>query len=181
MEEVEIDSAEKQEKPVTVEEIKKERKRAKRALERLNKMQHGFFSDFKAFISKGNVMQLAVAVIVGAAFTAIVTSLVNDIFMPFIGLLFKGTNIGELTVTFSNGFSIVYGRFILAVVNFLLVALILFIVIKAAGKIEKDLKALKKHAPAKAEEAAAPTLTKTEELLTEIKELLKAKETESSK
>lgn len=164
------EAEEKQEKQA---EIKVEKKRAKKALERLNKMQRGFFADFKAFISKGNIVQLAVAFIMGAAFTAIVTSLVNDIFMPFIGLIFNGTDIGNLTATFSNGFTIVYGKFILAVVNFLLVSFVLFLIVKIMTRAEKELEALKKHNPKKAEQAAAPTLSKTDELLTEIKNLLR--------
>lgn len=88
-----------------------------------------FFIDFKKFISRGNILDLAVAMVVGSAFTAIVTSLVNDIIMPFICAIFGSATVEELYFLV-NGAEIYYGKFIQAIINFLLVALVLFIVLR---------------------------------------------------
>ena len=121
--------------------------------------------EFQKFIFRGNVMDLAVAVVIGAAFTAIITSLVNDIIMPLIGLILGGLDFAGLSFTVGNAV-ITYGKFIQAIVNFLLVALVLFLVIKAINQL----------ATSKEKEAAvAPPLEPSEEviLLTEIRDLLK--------
>ncbi len=89
------------------------------------------FSEFKAFIAKGSVVDLAVGVIIGAAFKGIVDSLVNDIISPLIGLV-ADTNFTEL-VWQVGGVSIGYGAFITAIINFLLMALVLFLLVKAIG------------------------------------------------
>lgn len=118
--------------------------------------------EFKAFLMRGNVMDLAVAVIIAGAFGGIVTSMVNDIFMPIIG-----TIIGESFNTLSieiNGVDVFYGRFIQAVVNFVLIGAVIFAVIKSAAKISKK----KEEAP-----AAPPAPTADQALLTEIRDLLK--------
>ena len=88
-----------------------------------------FFIDFKKFISRGNILDLAVAMVVGSAFTAIVTSLVNDIIMPFICAIFGSATVEELYFLV-NGAEIYYGKFIQAIINFLLVALVLFLVLR---------------------------------------------------
>lgn len=88
-----------------------------------------FFVDFKKFISRGNILDLAVAMVVGSAFTAIVTSLVNDIIMPFICAIFGSATVEELYFLV-NGAEIYYGKFIQAIINFLLVALVLFLVLR---------------------------------------------------
>lgn len=88
-----------------------------------------FFSDFKKFISRGNILDLAVALVVGSAFTAIVTSLVNDLIMPLICAIFGTANVDQLYFVL-NGAEIYYGRFLQAIINFLLVALVLFIVLR---------------------------------------------------
>lgn len=107
-------------------------------------------NDFKAFIMKGNVLDLAVAVIIGAAFGAIVTSMVNDIIMPPIGLLLSGVDFKDLFISL-NGQSyanlaaakaaaapvIAYGQFLNAVINFLIVAFVIFMVVRAASKLQK--------------------------------------------
>ena len=100
------------------------------------------FSEFKAFIAKGSVLDLAVGVIIGAAFKGIVDSLVNDIISPLIGLI-ADTNFTEL-VWQVGGVSIKYGSFITAIINFLLMAIVLFLIIKAisatrdfGGKLKK--------------------------------------------
>lgn len=123
----------------------------------------GLIGEFKAFITRGNVLDLAVGIIVGGAFTAIVTSLVNDIIMPFIGVLMGGVNFADLTITF-NGAEIGYGAFIQAIVNFLLIAVTVFILIKAINKVSKK-KEVKKETPAPAADIV---------LLTEIRDLLKS-------
>ena len=92
-----------------------------------------FFKEFKEFISKGNVIDLAVALVMGSAFTAIVTSLVNDVIMPFIAAIFGKVDVTELSFTLNNSV-IPYGSFVQAVINFLLIAFILFLVIRAINK-----------------------------------------------
>lgn len=112
-----------------------------------------FFKEFKEFISKGNVLDMAVGVIIGGAFTTIVNSLVNDVFMPLLGLLTGGMNFASLSVRLGEGEGDVlgYGAFLAAVLNFLLIALVLFLVIKAVNKLRSF---------RKAEEAAAAPATK---------------------
>lgn len=108
-----------------------------------------FIKEFKEFISKGNVMDMAVGVIIGGAFTAIVTSLVNDIIMPVLSLLTGGLDFAELCIKLGEGeeaASLNYGAFIAAIINFLLIALVIFIIIKAMNKM-----------PIKKKEEPAPT------------------------
>ncbi len=89
----------------------------------------GFFKEFKEFISKGSVVDMAIGIIVGSAFTSIVTSLVDDILMPLIGNITGGLNFTDWKIG-----NIAYGNFISAVVNFLIVAFVLFSIIKAMNK-----------------------------------------------
>jgi large conductance mechanosensitive channel len=103
-----------------------------------------FIQEFKAFALKGNVMELAVAVVIGAAFGKIVSSLVTNIITPAIGLFMGGVNFSGLTYTVSNA-EITYGVFIQSVIDFLIVAFVIFLVVKALGKV--------KHAMAREEEA----------------------------
>lgn len=91
-----------------------------------------FFNEFKEFAMRGNVMDLAVGMIIGAAFTAIVTSLVNDILSPVIGLLVK-MDFSDLAVNF-GGITLKYGAFVMAVINFVIVAFALFLIVKALNK-----------------------------------------------
>lgn len=123
----------------------------------------GFIKEFKEFISRGNVIDLAVAVVVGGAFTKIVNSLVNDIIMPIIGVIIGGINFEHLMVTVGTA-EIKYGMFIQAVVNFLLIAFVIFSIIKAINTFNKK----KEDAP---EEPAKPSEDIV--LLTEIRDLLK--------
>lgn len=129
----------------------------------LSEKGRGLIGEFKTFITRGNVLDLAVGIIVGGAFTAIVTSLVNDILMPFIGVILGGVNFASLSITF-KGASIGYGAFIQAVINFLLIALTVFVLIKTINSMTK--KKEEKKEPAKPEENIV--------LLTEIRDLLKA-------
>jgi large conductance mechanosensitive channel len=100
-----------------------------------------FINEFKEFISRGNVMDMAVGIMIGGAFTAIVTSLVEDIISPILGL-FGGLNFDKLSVTLLGEVTLNYGKFITAVINFLIMAFILFSIIKAmnhaAGKLKKE-------------------------------------------
>lgn len=111
-----------------------------------------FMQEFKAFISKGNVMDMAVGVIIGGAFTAIVTSLVNDIIMPLLSLLTGGLDFSTLCIVFGEGegaATLNYGAFIAAIINFLLIALVIFCVIKALNKMmnKKEAKPTTKECP----------------------------------
>lgn len=122
-----------------------------------------FLKEFKAFAVKGNVVDLAVAVIIGGAFGAIVTSFVNDLVMPLIGAIFSVPDFSTLSFTV-NGTAIMIGLFIQAVVNFLIVALSIFMMVRALNRFKKK----EESAP-----AAPPAPSKEELLLTEIRDLLK--------
>jgi large conductance mechanosensitive channel len=92
--------------------------------------------EFKEFVMRGNVLDLAIAVIIGGAFGKIVASLVNDILMPFIGALFGGSKFSELS-SLVNGVPIVWGLFVQAIVDFLIVAFVIFIIVKVANSMKK--------------------------------------------
>jgi large conductance mechanosensitive channel len=123
------------------------------------------YEEFRAFALKGNVIDLAVAVIIGTAFGKIVESLVKDVFMPLIGAAMPGEGGYQKWVWVINGKEVPFGKFLGEVVNFLLVALILFIVIQ---KLLGWMMRLRKE-----EVAAVPPLSKDQELLTEIRDLLR--------
>ena len=106
--------------------------------------------EFKKFIARGNVLDLAVGVIVGGAFSSIVTSLVNNIFTPIIGLIVGGVDFSSLSITFRDT-KIMYGAFIQSVIDFLIVAFCLFIVVKAVNKVTHK-KEEKPAKPVKSEE-----------------------------
>lgn len=108
------------------------------------KRQSKFFEEFKKFILRGNVMDMAVGVIVGGAFTSIVTSLNADILTPILGI-FGGTDFSYLTVTLGTGENapvLHYGNFITAVINFLITALVIFIILKVINRITEKLSTL---------------------------------------
>ena len=92
-----------------------------------------FFGEFKTFIMRGNVLDLAVGVIIGAAFQAIVTSLTSDIISPILGL-FGGMNFDRYALTIGN-VSIGYGKFLTAVINFIIMAFVIFLIVKLVNKI----------------------------------------------
>lgn len=99
-----------------------------------------FMKEFKEFISRGNVMDMAVGVIIGGAFTAIVTSLVNDIIMPILSLITGGFDFTALAIAFGEGeeaASLNYGSFIQAIINFILIAIVIFVIIKSINKFSK--------------------------------------------
>ncbi len=99
-----------------------------------------FMKEFKEFISKGNVMDMAVGIIIGGAFTAIVTSLVDDVIMPIISLLTGGFDFSALCVVLGEGegaATLNYGAFIAAIVNFLIIAIVIFCLIKSINKFKR--------------------------------------------
>lgn len=140
-----------------------------------------FLSDFKAFAFKGNVLDMAVGVIVATAFTKIVNSLVNDVFMPFISWLFKLPDFSKMNIVLveptldaatgevlNPGVTMLLGSFILNVVNFFLIALFIFVFIRTIAKLNRK-KEVEEAPPAPAE----PPKPTTEDLLAEIRDLLK--------
>ena len=92
-----------------------------------------FIKEFKTFISRGSVMDMAVGIIIGGAFTAIVSSLVDDIINPLLGLV-GGMNFDQYSVTLMGDATLNYGKFITAVINFLIMALVIFLIVKAMNK-----------------------------------------------
>ena len=130
------------------------------------KKKSKFFEEFKKFILRGNVMDMAVGVIVGGAFTAIVTSLNADILTPILGL-FGGTDFSYLYVTLGSGENapvLHYGNFITAIINFLITAVVIFILLKVINRITERLSAMTGNE----EETPAPTTKKCPYCCSEI-------------
>ena len=141
----------------------------------------GFIKEFKEFAMKGNVMDMAVGVIIGGAFGKIISSLVDDIIMPLIGTVTGGIDFTNKYIALSDkivdgmslekakevGAVFAYGQFLQNIVDFIIVALCIFIMLKAINKLARK---------KKEEEAAAPAGPTTEELLTDIRDLLKNKQ-----
>jgi len=123
------------------------------------------WKEFRDFLSRGNVLDLAVAVILGVAFGAIVTSLVNDIIMPLVGIVLGGIDFSSLMVQVGTA-QVKYGSFIQALVNFAIIAFVVFMIIRTINKIQAR---VSKPAPA----AAPPPPSADVILLTEIRDLLK--------
>ncbi|MDD7318280.1 MAG: large conductance mechanosensitive channel protein MscL [Prevotella sp.] len=139
----------------------------------------GFIKEFKEFAMKGNVMDMAVGVIIGGAFGKIVTSLVDNIIMPLVGLATGGVNFNDMFVNLSDekvnslaeatekGVAVfAYGAFIQSIIDFLIIAFCIFLMIKAMNKLSKK----KEEEP-----AAAPEPSAEEKLLSEIRDLIKNK------
>ncbi|CAJ1910941.1 large-conductance mechanosensitive channel protein MscL [Aeromonas jandaei] len=129
--------------------------------------------EFKAFASRGNVIDMAVGIIIGAAFGKIVSSFVGDVIMPPIGLILGGVDFSDLAVTLkaaegsAPAVVIAYGKFIQTIIDFLIISFAIFMGLKAINTLKKK----------QEEEAAAPAApTKDQELLTEIRDLLKAQQ-----
>lgn len=149
-----------------------------------NNEKKGFIAEFKEFIMRGNVIDMAVGVIIATAFGKITTSLVNDVAMPAIGMLIGGIDLSKLNIILkpavldeagavvTEAVTLGIGTFLTTIIDFLLVALIVFCVIKALNKVQSLTKKKEEKA---AEEAAPPEPTKEELLLTEIRDLLKDK------
>lgn len=130
-----------------------------------------FWGEFKSFISKGNVVDMAVGVVVGGAFKSIVDSLVADIIMPAVSTLTGDVNIADLSATVGN-INIKYGSFLQNIINFLIIAFTIFCVIKMMSSVRARFEK-KKEEEAKEE---APSISAEEALLTEIRDLLKQKQ-----
>jgi large conductance mechanosensitive channel len=128
----------------------------------MNDKEASMLAEFRKFILRGNVIDLAVAVILGGAFGAIVTSLTNDIIMPLIGMILGGVDFSTLAVTVGSAV-LAYGKFIQAIVNFLLIGFSLFLIVRAMNRMMESRKA-----PAV---PAAPPADIV--LLTEIRDLLR--------
>ena len=145
----------------------------------------GFFGEFKTFIARGNVMDMAVGVIIGGAFKTIVDSLVNDIIMPAVSMLIGGVNFSEWKVTLKQAVvdadgveqaaavSLNYGALISAVINFIIMAFAVFCMVKAINTLHEK---AKKKDETPEEEPAPPEPTQEELLLAEIRDLLKEKQ-----
>lgn len=118
-------------------------------------------SDFKEFISRGNVVDMAVGVIIGGAFGKIVSSLVNDVLMPFVGILLGGIDFSKLSLTIGNA-KILYGSFIQTVIDFLIIAFCIFIMVKLFERFRK------KEEVSSVDEKSSEVL-----ILEEIRDLLK--------
>mgnify|MGYP002733374410 CR=1 FL=1 len=135
-----------------------------------------FFGEFKEFISRGNVMDMAVGIIVGSAFTAIVQSMVNDLLMPLIGLVIGGINFSELkwviapAIGDAAAVTLNYGAFIQKCINFLLIAFVVFLMVRGINGLRRK----KEEAPAAPVAPPAPPADIV--LLTEIRDLLKTEE-----
>ena len=138
----------------------------------------GFIKEFKEFALKGNVMDMAVGVIIGGAFGKIVSSLVDDVIMPLIGKLTGGVSFTDLFINLGDGdfktlaaakeagaAVLAYGQFLQNILDFLIIAFCIFLMIKGINKLKKE----------KPEEPAAPAGPTQEELLAEIRDLLKKK------
>ncbi|MCS6935295.1 MAG: large conductance mechanosensitive channel protein MscL [Chitinophagales bacterium] len=115
--------------------------------------------EFKEFAMKGNLVDMAIGVVIGAAFGTVTSSFIDGVFMPLVGLLFNVENFDKYTFTVGKA-TVQVGKFIGAVINFIIIAFVMFLVIKAMNALKK-------------EEAAPAAPTPTETLLTEIRDLLK--------
>ena len=152
-----------------------------------------FLQDFKAFAMKGNVIDMAVGVIIGGAFGKIVTSVVNDLIMPTVGMLVGGVNFTDLKLTMKEAVpeklneagevieaavpavTLNYGNFLQQTFDFLIIAFCIFLMVKGIAKLN-NLKKKEEEAPAEPTPAPAPEPSAEEKLLTEIRDLLKNKQ-----
>ena len=132
-----------------------------------------FFHEFKEFAVKGNMMTMAIGIIIGGAFTAIVNSLVGDIIMPLITILTGKVNVSEVFFTVGDT-QIYYGKFIQAIIVFLITAFVIFLLVKFLARLADAKKRLLKEGEEEPAEEEPPKPT-SEELLAEIRDLLKDK------
>ena len=124
----------------------------------------GFVDEFKKFILRGNVIDLAVGVVIGASFAKIIDSVVADIFMPIVGFITGGSNVAGLTATYGD-VTLRYGNFLQASINFVIIGFCLFLVVKGMNVLQ--------HRMMKEEAAKSPEPSASEKLLAEIRDLLK--------
>ena len=136
-----------------------------------------FLQEFKEFINKGNVLGLAVGVIIGGAFSTITSSLTNDVIMPIVSIFLGGVDFSSMSVALPTFFAVAedaapntlnYGSFISAVINFLILALVVFCIVKTVNAAMEKAKKKEEAAP-----PAPPEPSAEEKLLTEIRDLLK--------
>ena len=149
----------------------------------MGKKAKGFMGEFKAFIARGNVLDMAVGVIIGGAFGKISTSLVNDVIMPLISVLTGGVDFSNWKIVLKAGadgaidasteIAIRYGAFLATILDFLIIAFAVFLMLKAINGFHDKLKKAEEEAPAK--EPVPPEPSNEEKLLTEIRDLLKAR------
>jgi len=132
----------------------------------LNRNAKGFLTEFKEFISRGNVIDLAVGIIIGGAFTTITNSLVNDIVMPLVGLFIRAETFSTLSFTVGSAVFPI-GSFLQAIFDFVVMALVIFLIVKVINRLRRKKEQEPPPPPAPSAEAA---------LLTEIRDLLKEKE-----
>lgn len=133
------------------------------------------FEEFKTFIARGNVIDLSVGVVMGTAFSKIVTSLVNDVIMPLVGIAIGGINFTNLSIKLGDAM-INYGNFIQEVVNFLIIAFCIFIIVKAINKLSENIEKSKEKLLKKEQEKVEvkeEVKSNEELLLIEIRDLLK--------
>lgn len=130
-----------------------------------------FFNEFKEFAMRGNVLDMAVGVVIGSAFTAIVTSLVNDVFTPLIAALTSNVNFADLSITLKQSgdtaITLNYGAFIQAIINFVIVAFVVFLVVKGMNKVTSLKK--KKEEEKVEEPVKSPELIQLEEITNLLK------------
>lgn len=124
-------------------------------------MLKSFFKEFKEFVSKGNVLDMAIGIIIGGAFTTIVSSLVEDIINPILGL-FGGMNFDQYSITLLGDATIYYGKFITAIIKFLIIALVIFLMMKFINGTTSRI------APKKEEAEPEPTTKKCPYCMSEI-------------
>lgn len=123
-----------------------------------------FLDEFKTFILRGNVVELAVGIVIGTAFTNVVNSLVKDLFMPVVGVLTGGFDLSSQTLTLYRDARLAWGNFVQAGINFLIVGFCMFLVVKGMNRLHRYLSVQ--------EAAKPPEPTPSEKLLTEIRDLL---------
>jgi large conductance mechanosensitive channel len=123
-----------------------------------------FFNAFKKFIMRGNVVDLAVGIVIGAAFSTIVDSLVKDLFMPVVGMLTGGFDVSSQSVTLYKDAELRWGNFVQKLINFIIIGFCLFLVVKGMNRLKEK---------GWMEPAPAPEPTSSEKLLAEIRDLLK--------
>lgn len=143
-----------------------------------------FIEEFKTFVNKGNVLDLAVGVIIGGAFSTITTSLTNDVIMPIVSIFLGGVDFSTMGIQLPSIFPVAadaepnmlnYGNFISAVINFLILAVVVFLIVKMVNRAMSTAKHQTKEEPAPVEEPAPPEPSAEEKLLAEIRDLLKEK------
>ncbi len=144
--------------------------KAKSSLKKMREKNKGFRKEFVDFINRGNVMDLAVGIVVGSAFTAIVTSLVNDIIMPIVSLIGGGFDFSTLSVEIM-GATLTYGNFVQNIVNFLIIALVVFMLIKFLNGLRNKAEKLAKKKAEEEEKKAEPEKKKEDETVTLLREI----------